>query len=380
MGDGVLKSLLVKRDVMEVDDQGSTVQFVTRSGHVLNGHLWDFDEYCLYMHVSKKTVIVYRDGILKFKNITRDEISKAYKNGTTINGHIIARVTRGFTVRFQLLDGFLPESEVALQRNQNLDSYVGRTLEMKVIQISASLDRIVFSHRAWLEELRSQFFNTLEVGQTIMGTVKNIKDFGAFVDLDGVNGLIHKSEMAWKRINHPSEIVSIGEDVKVKVIAFNRENRKISLSLKQLTSDPWENIEEKYPIGTTVSGVVVNVVNYGAFVQLEEGVEGLIHISELANRRIEMPTEIVTTGEELEVKVISINPEVKRIGLSLKALVTEQHRSSVAREKRRISPSGEDRTLPQRKLERRKQESEKTAIGLALQKAGAKSSSDDFEK
>ena len=380
VGDDILKSLLVKRDAMEVDDQGSTVQFVTRSGHVLSGHLWDFDKYCLYMHVNKKTVIVYRDGILKFKSITWDQISKAYKDGTTINGHIIARVPRGFTVRFQLLDGFLPESEVALQRSQNLDSYVGKTLEMKVIQISTSLNRIVFSHRAWLEELRTQFFNTLEVGQTVMGTVKNIKDFGVFVELDGVDGLIHKSEMAWKRVNHPSEIVSIGEDVKVKVIAFNQENRKISLSLKQLTSDPWENIEEKYPIGTTVSGVVVNVVNYGAFVQLEEGVKGLIHISELANQRIEMPTEIVTTGEELEVKVISINPEVRRIGLSLKALVTEQHHSSVAREKRGIGPSGEDRTLPQRELKRRKRESEKTAIGLALQKAGVKSSSDDFEK
>lgn len=380
VGDDILKSLLVKRDALEVDDQGSTVRCVTRSGHVLNGHLWDFDKYCLYMHVNKKTVIVYRDGILKFRNITWDEISKAYKNGTTINGHIIARVPRGFTVRYQLLDGFLPESEVTLQMSQNLDSYVGKTLEMKVIQISASHNRIVFSHRAWLEELRTQFFNTLEIGQTVMGTVKNIKDFGAFVDLDGVDGLIHKSEMAWKRINHPSEIVSIGEDVRVKVIAFNRENRKISLSLRQLTSDPWENIEEKYPIGTTVSGVVVNVVNYGAFVQLEEGVEGLIHISQLANRRIEMPTEIVTTGEELEVKVISISPEVRRIGLSLKALVTERHHSSVAREKRRINPSGKDRALPQRKLERRKRESEKTAIGLALQKAGVKSSSDDFEK
>ena len=316
--DDILKSLLIKQDTSDFDDQDSTVQFVTRSGHVLSGHLSDFDEDFLYMQVNKKIVVVYRDGILKLKNITWDEIRKAYKNGTTINGHIIARVPRGFTVRFQLIDGFLPESEVAPQRVRNLDLYVGRTLEMKVIQISTSRNRIVFSHRAWLEDLRTQFLTTLEIGQTITGTVKNIKDFGAFVDLGGVDGLLHKSEMAWRHVNHPSEIVAVGENIEVKVIEFDRENEKISLSLKQLTSNPWENAEEKYPVGSTIRGIVTNVVNYGAFVQLEEGIDGLIHISEMStDSRDVLPSDIVNKGDEVEVVVIKISKNSRRISLSM---------------------------------------------------------------
>lgn len=318
VADDTLKSLLIKQETLEFEDQNPTVQCITRSGHVLNGHLSDFDEDFLYMHVNKKTVIVYRNGILELKNLTWDRIESAYRNGTTINGYIIARVTRGFTVRFQLLDGFLPESEVALQRIRNLDSYVGRALEMKIIQISTSRNRIVFSHRAWLEELRTQLLNTLEVGQTITGPVKNIRDFGAFVDIGGVDGLLHKSEITWKRISHPSEIVSVGEDIEVKVIEFDRENEKISLSLKRLTSDPWENAEERYPVGSAVRGIVVNIVNYGAFVQLEEGIDGLIHISEMpTDSRHTLPSDIINRGDTVEVLVIRISEDSRRISLRM---------------------------------------------------------------
>ena len=313
-------------------------------------------------------------------------IAKAYQKNHPVTGRVERRVKGGLIVIITpgSLYGFLPASQVELHSVQSLQQYVGKVLKMKILNLDRGCNDIILSRRALLEtELEKKKidrFKTLQIGQRVTGKVKGITNFGAFVDLDGVDGLIHKTAMAWKHILHPSEVVSIGEKVNVQIIDIDKENERISLGLKQATLDPWKNAEEKYPVGSTVQGTVINIVDYGAFVQLEEGVEGLIHISELANRRIEMPTEIVTTGEELEVKVISINPEVRRIGLSLKALVTEQHHSSVAREKRRVSPSGKDRTLPQRKLERRKREPEKTAIGLALQKAGVKSSSDDFEK
>ncbi|MYK20314.1 S1 RNA-binding domain-containing protein, partial [Candidatus Poribacteria bacterium] len=183
----------------------------------------------------------------------------------------------------------------------------------------------VLSRRACLEaelaQKRSAVLSTLEEGQLIKGVVKNITAFGAFVDLGGVDGLLHKTDMAWRRIHHPSDVVSVGEEIEVQVIGINPENEKISLGLKQKTQDPWENIEEKYPIGSTVRGVVVNIVNYGAFLQLEEGVEGLIHVSEMAwTRRNVAPSRIVNKGDEIEAVVLEISREDKRISLGLKQL------------------------------------------------------------
>ena len=221
------------------------------------------------------------------------------------------------------LRGFLPTSQVELRPIQNLEQYVGQTLEMKVISLSKRRHNIVLSRRAWVEteliQKRSKILNILKVGQRVTGAVKNITNFGAFVDLGGVDGLLHKSEMAWKRINHPSEVVSIGEEIEVKVIQFDRENEKISLSLKQITSDPWENIEDKYPIGSKVSGFVVNIVDYGAFVQLEEGIVGLIHVSEMPLVLNNMsPLDLLNENDELEVTVLKIFKDLQRISLSKK--------------------------------------------------------------
>ena len=183
----------------------------------------------------------------------------------------------------------------------------------------------MLSRRAWLEaelvQKRSEILNTLEVGQHITGVVKNITAFGAFVDLGGVDGLLHKTDMAWKRIHHPSEVVSVGDEIEVQVIGIGQENEKISLGLKQMTPDPWADIEGKYPVGSTVHGVVVNIVNYGAFLQLEEGVEGLIHVSEMAwTRRNVAPSRIVNKGDDIEAVVLEISREDKRISLGLKQL------------------------------------------------------------
>ena len=254
-----------------------------------------------------------------------DEIATAYETGTPVEGRITERIKGGLRVTIGSLRGFLPASQVELRPIQNLEQYVGQTLDMIVISLSKRRHNIVLSRRACLEaelaQKRAEVLSTLEVGQLITGVVKNITAFGAFVDLGGVDGLLHKTDMAWRRIHHPSDVVSVGEEIEVQVIGINPENEKISLGLKQKTPDPWENIEEKYPIGSTVRGVVVNIVNYGAFLQLEEGVEGLIHVSEMAwTRRNVAPSRIVNKGDEIEAVVLEISREDKRISLGLKQL------------------------------------------------------------
>ena len=254
-----------------------------------------------------------------------DEIATAYETGVPVMGRITERIKGGLRVSVGSLRGFLPASQVELRPIQNLEQYVGQTLEMKVISLSKRRHNIVLSRRAWLEaelvQKRSEVLNTLEVGQHVAGVVKNITAFGAFVDLGGVDGLLHKTDMAWKRIHHPSDVVSVGEEIEVQVIGINQENEKISLGLKQKSPDPWADIEGKYPVGATVRGVVVNIVNYGAFLQLEEGVEGLIHVSEMAwTRRNVAPSRIVNKGDEIEAIVLEISREDKRISLGLKQL------------------------------------------------------------
>ena len=254
-----------------------------------------------------------------------DEIATAHESGTPVQGRITERIKGGLRVSVGSLRGFLPASQVELRPIQNLEQYVGQTLDMKVISLSKRRHNIVLSRRAWLEaelvQKRAEVLNTLEVGQIVTGVVKNITAFGAFVDLGGVDGLLHKTDMAWKRIHHPSDVVSVGEEIEVQVIGISQENEKISLGLKQKTPDPWANIEEKYPVGATVRGGVVNIVNYGAFLQLEEGVEGLIHVSEMAwTRRNVAPSRIVNKGDEIEAIVLEISREDKRISLGLKQL------------------------------------------------------------
>ena len=254
-----------------------------------------------------------------------DEIAAAHEAGTPVQGRITERIKGGLRVSVGSLRGFLPASQVELRPIQNLEQYVGQTLDMKVISLSKRRHNIVLSRRAWLEaelvQKRAEILNTLEVGQHITGVVKNITAFGAFVDLGGVDGLLHKTDMAWKRIHHPSEVVSVGDEIDVQVIGIGQENEKISLGLKQMTPDPWADIEGKYPVGSTVRGVVVNIVNYGAFLQLEEGVEGLIHVSEMAwTRRNVAPSRIVNKGDEIEAIVLEISREDKRISLGLKQL------------------------------------------------------------
>ena len=213
-----------------------------------------------------------------------------------------------------------------------------------------------------------------------MDMVKKIIDFGAFINLDGVDGLIRKNDMARKRIHHLSEVISVEDEIEVQVIDIDKKTGKISLGLNQTSLDPWIDVEKKYMIGSTVQGKVINIVNFGVFLQLEEGVEGLIHISELADQRIETPTEIVSIGEELEVKVINVDPQARKIGLSLKALIVEQYHGCASREKHRINPIRKHFRSPQQKPEQSKRRLKDTAIGLALRKAQQKSNADSSKK
>ena len=254
-----------------------------------------------------------------------DEITEAFESGSPVEGRITERIKGGLQVYVGSLRGFLPASQVELRPISNLDQYIGEVFQMKVISMSKRRHNIVLSRRAFLEaemaEKKEEVLKNLEVGQLINGVVKNITAFGAFVDLGGVDGLLHKTDMAWKRINHPSEIVAIGDEIEVQVIAIGEDNEKISLGLKQKTDDPWENVEEKYAVGSRVSGAVVNIVNYGVFVQLEEAVEGLIHVSEMSwTRRNVAPSRIVTKGDEIEAIVLEISKEDKRISLGIKQL------------------------------------------------------------
>ncbi len=283
----------------------------------------EIDVYIVRREDSEGQIVLSKK--IADQTLVWDEITKAFDSGSPVDGQITEKIKGGLQVAVGTLRAFLPASQVDLRPTQDLDQYIGETFPMKIISLNKRRNNIVLSRRAWLEaemaEKKEEVLKTLEVGQLITGVVKNITNFGAFVDLGGVDGLLHKTDMAWKRVHHPSEIVNIDDEIEVQVIAIGEENDKISLGLKQKTSDPWENVEEKYIIGSKVSGTVVNIVNYGVFVQLEEAVEGLIHVSEMAwTRRNVAPSRIVTKGDEIEAIVLEISKEEKRISLGIKQL------------------------------------------------------------
>ena len=254
-----------------------------------------------------------------------DDVAVACEQGQTIEGKVVERIKGGLRVDIGSLRAFLPASQIELRPIPNLDKYVGTTLELKIVKLNKRRHNIVLSRRTLLEEelvaRKMELLSGLEVGQTRTGVVKNITSFGAFVDLGGIDGLLHKTDMSWKKVNQPSEIVSISDEIEVLVIGVDHEKEKVSLGLKQRTPNPWDGIEVKYPIGSTVKGKVVNIVNYGAFLELEEGVEGLIHVSEMSwTRRNVAPSKFVTKDDEIEAIVLDITKSSKRVSLGLKQL------------------------------------------------------------
>lgn len=253
------------------------------------------------------------------------EVIKSFKEGTAIEGEVVSKVKGGLSVDFGGVIAFLPGSQIDLKPVKDLDSLIGKRFKFKVLKFNRKRNNIVLSRRILLEEekkiLREQTLKSLKEGDVVEGTVKNITDYGVFIDIGGIDGLIHISDLSWGRISHPSEKLKIGDKVKVKVLNFNREKEKISLGLKQTLPDPWNFVGEKYPIGSRARGKVVNIADYGAFVELEEGVEGLIHISELSwEKKMKHPSKIVNIGDNVEVIVLDCDPAKHRISLGMKQI------------------------------------------------------------
>ena len=248
-------------------------------------------------------------------------IEKIKEEDGIVTGTVIEVVKGGLILDIGLR-GFLPASLVEMRRVRDLQPYVGKELEAKIIELDKNRNNVVLSRRAWLEqtqsEVRQTFLTTLQKGQVRSGVVSSIVNFGAFVDLGGVDGLVHVSELSWKHIDHPSEVVEVGQEVTVEVLDVDMDRERVSLSLKATQEDPWQHFARTHAIGQVVPGKVTKLVPFGAFVRVEDGIEGLVHISELAERHVELPEQVVTVGSDIFVKVIDIDLERRRISLSLK--------------------------------------------------------------
>ncbi len=255
-----------------------------------------------------------------------DKIVKVFQDGGLVKGKVKSVVKGGLTVNVGV-EAFLPGSQIDIIPPKDLNEYVGNVYEFKIVKINDERKNVVLSRREVIEaeraEQRQRFLETVKIGDKVEGAVKNITDFGVFVDLSGMDGLLHITDMSWGRINHPSEMVAVGQRLLVQILDVNREKERVSLGLKQMANNPWENIEARYPIGQRVKGKVTKLVAYGAFVEIEDGVEGLVHVSELSwTKRIARPSDVLTLGQELEAIVLGINKEEQKISLGVRQLDT----------------------------------------------------------
>ncbi len=253
-----------------------------------------------------------------------DEIAEACENEELVEGIITARVKGGLTVDIGV-KAFLPGSQVDLRPVRNLEKYIGQRFHFKVIKFNKKRGNIVLSRRALLEKqreaLKSQTLGKLEVGMVVDGIVKNITEYGAFIDLGGIDGLLHITDMSWARVNHPSEMFEVGQEVKVRVLKYDADRERVSLGLKQNSEDPWLNIDAKFQVGQRVKGKVVSLTDYGAFIEMDAGVEGLIHISEMSwTKRVKHPSKVLSLGDEIEAQILEIDPRAKRISLGMKQI------------------------------------------------------------
>ena len=252
-----------------------------------------------------------------------DKIYDSIENDTIINGKIINRVKGGMTVSLSGVEAFLPGSQIDVKPVRDFDALVGQTMDFRVVKINPVTQNIVVSHKVILEEAyaarREEMLANIKVGMVLEGTVKNITDFGIFVDLGGLDGLVHITDITWGRINHPSEVVDLDQPIKVVVVGFDENSKRVSLGMKQLESHPWENIEVKYPVTSKAQGRVVSITDYGAFVEIEKGIEGLVHISEMSwTQHIKHPGQFVTLGQEVECVILNIDKDHTKLSLSMK--------------------------------------------------------------
>jgi 4-hydroxy-3-methylbut-2-enyl diphosphate reductase len=280
-------------------------------------------------------------------DLSWERLENLYNSGETLEAKVVQVVKGGLLVNVGVR-GFIPASHVSRGFEDNLEKYVGQTLELKIIELDRSKNNVVFSHKVVLEEkharAKEEAFANLEAGMKVPGVVRRLTDFGAFVDIgDGVEGLLHVSEMAYSRVNHPSDVVSEGDEITVMVLGVDRERERISLGLKQTIPDPWSTVGERYVVGQKVTGEVTRVVDFGAFVKLEDGIEGLVHISELSHKHVAKAEDVVKSGDQVEVKVISVDPEARRIGLSIKELEPKPQPQPKAKQAQPTAAESSDR-------------------------------------
>ncbi|HYJ47070.1 MAG TPA: 30S ribosomal protein S1, partial [Pyrinomonadaceae bacterium] len=252
-----------------------------------------------------------------------DELEKAYSTGAPIKGRVTERIKGGLRVDIDGIPAFLPGSQVDTRPVRNLDSLRNQEIEAKVIKLNRKRSNVVLSRKAVIEEQnagkKGQTLNQIEEDIIVEGQIKNLTDYGAFVDLGGIDGLLHVTDMSWGRLQNPSELFKVGDTVQVKVLKFDKDRERVSLGYKQLLPDPWSSIDERYPIGKRLSGKVASVADYGAFIELESGVEGLVHVSEMSwSKRIKHPSKLVNPGDDVEVEVLSVDPKARRISLGMK--------------------------------------------------------------
>ena len=276
-------------------------------------------------------VVLSKDKAEKMK--VWDEVEKSYRSGSTVRGRVIDRIKGGLAVDIGV-KAFLPGSLVDVKPVKNLESLRGKDLDFKVISVDKKRGNIVLSRKAVVEveqeAKKKETLQLLEEGRVLRGVVKNLTDYGAFVDLGGLDGLLHVTDMSWGRVNHPSDLVKVGDEIDVVVLKFDRETERVSLGTKQLTEDPWSHVPERYPTGSRVTGRITNVTDYGAFVELEEGVEGLVHVSEMSwSKKVKNPSKVVSPGDTVEAIVSDVNRDARRISLSLKDTLPDPWESVV---------------------------------------------------
>ena len=254
-----------------------------------------------------------------------DDLEKAYQEGSTVKGRVIERIKGGLRIDIDGIGAFLPGSQVDVRPVRNLDSLRNQEIEAKVIKLNRKRSNVVLSRKAVIETenagRKDQTLQHIEEEIIVEGQIKNLTDYGAFVDLGGVDGLLHVTDMSWGRLQSPNELFKVGDNIQVKVLKFDRDRERVSLGFKQLQPDPWSSVEERFPIGTRVNGKIASVADYGAFVELESGVEGLVHVSEMSwSKRVKHPSKIVNPGDSVEVEVLSVDPKARRISLGMKQI------------------------------------------------------------
>jgi small subunit ribosomal protein S1 len=329
---------IVDGRIVEVSGEFVVIDVGFKSEGAINVNEWEGDEIQPVVGQTVKVLIEEMEDSLGPANDIHGMISlskrkaekilewekmmEQVKEGQVVTGTVTRKIKGGLLVDIGV-NVFLPASQVDIRRPNDIADYIGRVVQCEVLKIDEARRNIVVSRRSLIErqrlEDRDHLLGELEVGQIRKGVVKNIADFGAFVDLGGIDGLLHITDMSWERISHPTEMVAIDQEIEVKVLQVDREKQKIALGLKQKQNNPWDNIQDKYPVGTVVKGEVVNVMSYGAFVKLEPGIEGLVHISEMSwTRRINDPKDLVSVGDEIEVKILGVDPAGQQLSLGMK--------------------------------------------------------------